>query len=630
MSRRASEFSRLFRLLVLTLVFGVGASAAPAGHWNVDELRPGMSGYGLTVLKGTRAERFTVEILGVVKNVTPARDIVLCRVGGLGLEKTGVLSGMSGSPVYVDDKLVGAIAFTWAFGKEPIGGITPYSQMLEYSRPTRPSGPGIAEISYLLDRPLPALGVGSRSESALVAWRGETASLVPIGVPVAVTGLSPYATEELGRLMAPVGMAPVLAAGPAKSGGARGGQHVRFEPGGAMAVALATGDVSLSAIGTVTAISGKRVYGFGHPFLSLGKCELPLWTAQIHAVIPRQSVGFKFGSPLEFAGRLDCDASTCVAGMLGESVEMLPVSVQVRSDVTGRNRAFECKVARERSMLGMLAFTILGSCADLDGGPPLDSTTKIKARIEVEGYPPLVLEDTFSGAGFAGQQGLFRAFLPIGNLLIALSNNPFERPKIKSLSCRTEMLDGRRSARLHRAEAEHEALEPGETLRVRAYLEPYRGGEPFLAEPRPAAAAEAGPLRVVELGLKLPESMAPGKYTATIGDAGMDLRAELTNRPHLLAPKDFRELYEFLSLQLSGKRTELTLRVDGSGDGVAIDGVELPSLPGGVADLLASDRGAVVSPLRTSLVARVPTDWCVEGATQVRFEVVKEKKFFVP
>jgi hypothetical protein len=123
----------LFAGLLLGILVGDAAAAPKAGtYWNVEEVRAGMKGQGRTVMKGTKVETFQAEVLGVLKNTSPGRDIVLCRLSGLGLEKTGVIAGMSGSPVYLEGKLLGAVAYAWAYGKEPIAGITPFSQMVGF------------------------------------------------------------------------------------------------------------------------------------------------------------------------------------------------------------------------------------------------------------------------------------------------------------------------------------------------------------------------------------------------------------------------------------------------------------------------------------------------------------------
>lgn len=622
----------LWTLAALCLAISARAeNIAEPAYWNVDEVKAGMTGYGITVLKGTQTERFLVEVIGVLKSYSPGRDMILVRVAGLGLEKTGVMSGMSGSPVYLNEKLLGAIAFTWPFGKEPIGGITPFSQMVEYSKQAKSKDDWISDNrQLLLDGPLVVAGgssVGSLEPISVPAsthvpdaWGGQ---MVRLRTPLATSSMSPSAIEELARLLGPMGMVPV-------QGGAAADQviadhmNAKIEPGGAMAVGLVTGDVSMSAIGTVTAVTGDRVHGFGHPFFGSGVCELPLQTAYIHTVIPRQTVSSKMGSAISTVGKVDADVSTCVAGWLGKSADMVPLTVHVRSNLSSLDKVFQCEVVRDRLLLPPLTMSVLGSCADMEGQAPIDLTVKMRATVELEGFEPLVMEDIYSGAQYAGGRGLLRVFAPLANMLNILANNAFQRPRITAVTCETEIADRDQSARLLLARVEHPILEPGETLKVIAELQPVN---------RPGARPNETGNRFVErqkiaVELPIPKSIPPGKYTATIGSAIDDFRGEVTTRRHLANPTDFNQLQAFLRLQLSLRRNDLVLRFNAPTSGVAIDGAELPNLPGGVLDILADDTTGKISSLQDSLVSRKRTDWVVEGLQTVRFEVVKEKEFY--
>lgn len=595
-------------------------------YWNVDDVQAGMTGYGITVLKGTQTERFLVEVIGVLKNFSPGRDMILVRVAGLGLEKTGVIAGMSGSPVFVNEKLLGAIAFTWPFGKEPIGGITPFSQMIEFAKPMAPSDDWIsAHSSFLLDRPLAAVGGGSSETGGdnRVLTTGVdsvgTIKLTRIQTPLAASGFSEPALAELGRILGPAGMLPIQGGGASPSTLAEA-VSAKIEPGGAMAVGLVTGDVSMSAIGTVTAVFGNRIYGFGHPFFGSGPCEFPLSTAFIHTVIPRQTVSSKMGSALNLAGKVDADVSTCVAGWLGQSADMVPVSIRIKNHNSSLDKTFRCEIVRDRLLLAPLTMTALGSCADMEGQAPVDLTAKLDATVEIEGMEPFVIRDVFSGSQFAGGRGLLRVFTPVANLLSVLANNPYRRPRVKSVTCSTEMADRDQSARLVRVRVPRPILEAGETLTVVATLQP-------MARPR---GPEQDPPKEerVTIELKLPEDLPPGKYSATLASSGDDFRGELALRRHLANPSDFEQLRRFLQMQLALKRTDLVLRFNLPTAGVAIEGTEFAALPASVQDILSEDTSGRTSPLPDSLVERKATTWVIEGLQQVRFEVVKDKEFY--
>lgn len=616
------------------------APVEPPAHWNIDNLKEGMTGYGVTCLQGTKLEKFQVTVLGVLKNQSPGRDAVLAKLSGLGLEKTGVIGGMSGSPVYIDNKLVGAVAFTWAYNKDPICGITPFSQMLEFAKPMRSQGRAavakVAAIStYTIDGSLlvadthgvirPLGETSMQDEDSQRADIAADSNLVPIMTPVAAAGISSESLKLLHEGLRHRGLVAVAAG--------QGGTTTRgvackamLEAGGPLAVGLATGDVSITGVGTVTAVLGKRVYGFGHPFMSLGDCELPLLQAYIHAVIPKQTISTKIGSAMEMIGRINADVSTCIAGQIGDPPDMLPASIRVRRPASSMDRTFKCQFVRDPAMLGLLAVTALSSCVDMEGQQPCELTTRLKTRIELEGYPPLVCEDLYSGNGYSGSNGLVRCFMPMGNLLTILAGNPYHRPKIKSIECETEIVDERRSARVLSARPERRTLEPGETLRLVVKLEPYRSRCGCFADP--IGSTTTPERRDVSIALKLPADLPPGRYTATVGDAASDLRQEFSNRRHLNYADSFDDVYRLLEKQLSVRRTQLVVRVNLPNAGLAVAGTELPELPAGVAEVLAADVKARTFTLVESAMQRLNTDWFIEGSTTTTFEVVERREFY--
>ncbi|HEV3120457.1 MAG TPA: SpoIVB peptidase S55 domain-containing protein, partial [Isosphaeraceae bacterium] len=302
--------------LLLGLVTRASAEPDPKTYWRASEIKPGMKGVGRTVMAGTMLEEFEAEVLGVLRDVSPGRDMVLCRLKGCRLEHSGIIQGMSGSPIYVDGTLLGAVAFAWEFAKDPIAGVTPFDQMLAYARSNerriaaenRQDGGPVRSAawggSYLIDD-----ASGLQSMEPVPAFSGAMAGMRPIATPVTAAGFTPRVLSFLADRLGPLGMT-------ASAGGGADEDIVRREgdkplvPGAPLSIAYVTGDFDLSGIGTVTHVEGDRVYGFGHPMMSLGACEFPLMTGYIHTVYPRASVSMKMGSPLKVVGVLDTDVST--------------------------------------------------------------------------------------------------------------------------------------------------------------------------------------------------------------------------------------------------------------------------------------------------------------------------------
>jgi hypothetical protein len=586
----------------------------PDSYWDVDSIRAGMKGHGRTVMRGTKVELFDVEILGVLKNTSPGRDLVLGRLSGLNLDKTGVIAGMSGSPVYVDGKLLGAVAYAWSFGKEPIAGITPFCQMhnyvVAYERRERdagqPSRIGLRTPILIDGRPIDHVTISDVPDSSPTAGHGLW--MTPLRTPLVASGFTAHSLALLRERSAGAGWFPVQSGGAAGDIGARE-KDIVLEPGGPLAVALIRGDFDLSGIGTVTHIDAKRVYGWGHPFLNIGSCDFPLMTGYIHAVYPRQTVSFKIGSPLKSVGAITADVSTGIAGWLDRTPELLPVAMTVCRGPSGATKTFHIEVVRQRSLLSTLVYTALTNSVDMEGDLPEDLTAELVARIEIEGREPVTIQDTYSGPSFSGGRAPQALYHHIAGLIHLLAYNPFEAVRLTRIECETLIQPGRRTAEIEAVELHSEVLSPGESLRATAFIKPYKS------------------LRQrVPISLTLPTDLPEGVYTATVCDDPTAVRAQVRDNPLLNNPQNLEQVFEAIEAQTATRRTHLALRVSIPAAGVAIDAHALPNLPPSMVQILGASRRTGAQALSTALVARMPTDWVLQGSESVRFVVAKNKK----
>jgi hypothetical protein len=599
----------------LPLLTASAVQAAPkaGSYWNVEEIRSGMKGSGRTVMKGTKVETFQAEVLGVLKNTSPGRDIVLCRLSGLGLEKTGVIAGMSGSPVYIEDKLLGAVAYAWAYGKEPIAGITPFSQMVGFvenyerrdvAEQSKPSRVSLAAPLRIGGQDFDSVTVSENADTEPASVDG--AWLRPLSTPLAATGFTAQSLKLLRERCGTTGLVPVQGGGAAAQV-ADEEKDTPLVPGGPLAVSLISGDFDLSGIGTVTHIDGNRVYGWGHPFMALGGCEFPLMTGFIHTVYPRQTVSFKMGSPLRTVGVINADTSTGIAGWLDRKPDLLPVRMTVALGPKGPARTFNVRVVRQRSLMPTLVFTALSNSVDMEGELPEELTAELTARVELEGHEPLVLKDTFSG--FTGGRAPTALYTPVSTILQMLAYNPYQPIRVTNVSCETEITPGRRTAEIEAVEQDSDTYAPGDTLKVTALLRPYKGE-----------------LHRVPIELKLPADMPEGSYTATVCDDQSRARLALRDDPTLSNPRSTRALLDAVQLQLGVKRTNLVLRVPVGATGVALDGTAMPKLPGSMVQVLGNGRRTGAQPVSEALVARRSTEWVIQGAEAIRFSVVARKR----
>ncbi|WP_406696499.1 SpoIVB peptidase S55 domain-containing protein [Singulisphaera sp. Ch08] len=615
----SSRWSTGHGLLALLAILG-SALVCPAGepdrkmYWNVEDIRPGMKGTGQTVMVGTKLEEFGAEVLGVMRGVSPGRDMILCRLTGCNLEHAGIIQGMSGSPIYINGKLLGAVAFAWEFGKDPIAGVTPFEQMVQYVRSndrriaaeakdgefhaaaSAPSAliDGLATDTTFSASPTPV------SASALGGMR-------PIATPIAATGFSPRALAFLGDRFQPLGMA-LMAGGAAPERVIREEGDKPLVPGSPLSIAMVTGDFDLSGIGTVTHVEGNRVYGFGHPMFSLGACEFPMMTGYIHTVYPRASVSMKMGSPLKVVGVLDTDVSTGVAGHLGGVPDMIPLSIRVKTGRYSEPQAYNVQIVREPNLLATLVMTVLTNAIDTEGNLPEELTAKIKASIKLKGHDPIEFTDTLSGPRFTGQMGAANLFSPIASIVNILVRNPMAPIRLESIDCDIDITPGRKVATIESIRLNTDRLEPGEPLKGSVTIKPFKGER-----------------QTVNIELPLPADIEEGSYEATVCDLGNSLRRRFRNEPSLTDPRDLNAILRAIHLQIEPQRTALYLHVPLQGRGLSIEGQSLPNLPGSARAVFNTSRQSQDPAVRTDLIQTAQTPYVVEGLQVLKFTVVKDK-----
>ncbi|ADV63099.1 hypothetical protein Isop_2527 [Isosphaera pallida ATCC 43644] len=617
----------------------------------VAEVRPGMKGHGWTVMTGTKLERFEAEVLGVLRDVSPGRDMILCRLSGLNLEHSGVIQGMSGSPIYLEgNRLIGAVAFAWEFSKEPIAGVTPYEQMVKFAESAerrylarlrskeRPPGgaAGATDLAQSDERRSMSTGLMSgfapapRISSALpgraAGWSDPTdaidhpatefgiaapvasasgglVGLKPLGMPMAATGFSPRAVATLSRDLGSFGMAP-MASGAVPDYIRHEQDHATLEPGSPICVAMIRGDFDLSAIGTVTHVENGRVFGFGHPMFGNGACEFPMMTGYVHTVFPRANLSMKMGSPLKVVGTLDADVSTCVSGRLGPGPKLIPMTVDVRIGEFSDPMRFEVEVVRSPKMLSALVLSVLTSAIDHEGSLPEEFTADLEATISLKGREPYRIRDRLSGPRFTGTLGASALFSAVNGMVGLLARNPFEEVEFESIACAVTITPGRRLATIQRVRWESSVVVPGQTAVARILLKPYKG-ELFEVIGR----------------LDIPEDLPEGTYDVEIADLTQSLRRFFRHNPRLAEPRSFDALDEALRVQALPTHSEIRLHLALPDRSVSLDGQTHPRLPAGVCATLAANAPHRTLAQREDLVSTVETSWMIEGSKTLPLKV---------
>jgi len=309
--------------LPATLVFATALSGQSL--FPLKDIRPGMHGVGRTVFSGNRIEDFQVEILGVLENTGPHESIILGKLSGGPLAETGVMQGMSGSPVYIDGKLVGAVALAYAFSKEAIAGIRPIEDMIRpvatraaISAPRAPIALGPNQLLKAFPQPSLAMGGG--------------AQMIDIATPLSFGGFTRATMDAFAPQLRSLGLEPRQAVSSAGKLPDTMGNPADVKPGSMISVQLLSGDYNVGADGTVTYIDGNRIYAFGHRFLDVGATSLPFARSEVLTLIPNTNTSFKLSAAREWMGTIGYDGNTAVAGEFGKRAATVPVSVNVTRD----------------------------------------------------------------------------------------------------------------------------------------------------------------------------------------------------------------------------------------------------------------------------------------------------------
>ncbi|MEY3012913.1 MAG: hypothetical protein RIT45_1648 [Pseudomonadota bacterium] len=441
------------------------------------DLRPGMKGYGLTVVRGQKIERFEIEVIGVLHNKLPDQDMILVRCAGLGLEHSGVVAGMSGSPVYVTDPkrgdlMIGAIAYAFPFNKDPIAGVTPIADMLpELDRPLRK----VPENQRIL----PAANVRARRAEAAPAPGAarmvagvDVNGLQPLAVPISASGFHPDVVRSFQSEFEAAGLGPVSTAG-----GGDGFVDMKprpFEPGSAISLVIARGDMSLAGVGTVTWVRDDRFIAFGHPFQGVGQIHLPVGGAHVMWILASQVNSFKMAVPTSDIGVLDIDRQAAVAGRMGPKATWVPMQIRVRGKNIGTEKTWNVEVTDQPRFLPLAGAMVVANALKVSEPTADAASVKMKLTVELEGREPIVIEDRFVSLDGTAQLMEVRG-IAMG-LLKAIVWNGFERLRPKAVRCELEVDEARDLVFLESARIPGEKAYAGRPLKLRlGFVKPNEG-----------------------------------------------------------------------------------------------------------------------------------------------------------
>ena len=531
-----------------------------------DEIEPGMKGYGLTVFSGTEIEKFDVEILGVLYRMGPNSDLILARIAGGPIEKAGVIAGMSGSPIYIEGRMIGALAYSWMYSTEAIAGITPIEEMLhifDFQAPDENSKME-ASIGGVAGEPSAWAG-GAGMSVKLPGSTGGSVDMRPIMTPMVFSGFSREAIEMFRPELEDWGITPVV-------GGSFSQRlaetEATLDEGAAVGILLMDGDMVAAGVGTVTLNDGGRILAFGHPFMLSGSVDFPLTTAYIHTILPSLISSSKVGSPLKPVGSLTQDRSSGIGGVMGRIPEMIPLRLDVSGGESQSSRSFNFEIVRSRMLLPSLASMALTSSLTQSASRAGEFSAKVHYEIELDGFPTIVNDDFISGPGgfpFLASFGLYRD-------LDALLDNPFTEVAIKSVAIGVTVKEAVESARIASARISKDILRPGENVHLKVRMKPYKKDS----------------LEKV-FDLKIPEHFPEGRAFLQISAARQTAAFEAMRAPLRFQPSDIDGFLKLVDEDYPGNRLDVRLLV--SDPGMVVDGHEMPALPSSVFAVMSNAIG---------------------------------------
>lgn len=584
----------------------------------LEDVRAGQKGVARTVFTGSAPEEFGVEVLGVLPGYPqPRQSIIIARLSGENVKRTSVFAGMSGSPVFIDGKLVGAISYSFPFSKEPIAGITPIKQMIDIfegggqsteqkttSREPRPvSFAQLAATEWKFELPKTNAAGGMfiapvANGSPLTALLGQ--EFAPIATPLVFGGISPETLARFAPQLRANGLLPVTSVGGAATITPLAPVTEKtLAPGTSVSVQLVRGDYSIAAAGTVTHRDGDRIYAFGHPFLGLGSSDMPMAESSVVTVIPSTLNSFKLSVPGQMVGAISQDRATGIFGHLQRAPKMIPVTINLRTS-RARDERFSYEVANDEFLtpllLNMTIFSTLASSERSLG----DSTISVRGRIDVKGQQTIQLERRFSMMN-AGAMAAASVAMPVAALL----SSGFDNVELNGVTLDITSTDARMAATLDRIALDRTEVTRGETVEVQAYMR-----------------SESGKQFVQRIPVQIPADVPLGPLVLFVGDGGALQQASAAQN---FVPKDLSQLVN--AINRIKKNDRLYVKLLRPTPGAVIGTDEMPNLPPSMVATLNSDRSSggftpmTLSPIDEKELP--PADFVISGQQSIGINVIR-------
>lgn len=548
--------------MILSVLVLISLSASVAGakldtsrYIGLDEVRTDMEAYCLTVFKGNDIEKFPLKILSIVRNFQPGRDAILVVGTDERFIHAGTVHGCSGSPVYIDGRMAGALAAGWDGSKDPLYLVTPIEDMLRIGTAGARKGAGTKDMSQGIDFSQPVDFTNIAKQFHTIEQDCKLS---------VVTSLPQSVCKELTPQFEAMGMTPIAAGN--TPGADDTAKPVEYKPGGVLSIPLVSGDISMAPTGTITEVVGNKVYAFGHNFSGTGPTDLPMASGIVHTVIPGRMYASKLTTPSAIKGAIRFDEATGVYGQIDAEAKTIGLRMSVDRYNDPQQRVYNCRLAVDRLRTPMMLQSAIIAAVSMHGSLPPEHTLRYKGHADIAGFGKIAFENISSGQRYSE---IASEALSIAGLLLT---NPYEKIEINDLSFDIKITPDNSRTIIRTVNITDSSVKPGETITASVLLQSY------LSE-----------LSLERIDITIPRDLAPGSYEITIA-GGFDYEKFIRKTAsYKFMAYDAPTLVKTLGYLLSIKRDRLYIAMALPSTGVVIKRAELPHLPATKA-LLLSDK----------------------------------------
>lgn len=551
----------------------------------LSKIQSGMKGYGLSVFKGIKIEKFNVEIIGVLHKSRPRSGLILAKIKGDVVNKAGVIAGMSGSPIYINNKLIGALAFSWTFSKEPIAGITPIEDMLDIFK-----FPSTKKTLHFEPSP----------QKKYAHQKINNSSMELIQTPLIFQGVSQQMIDYFTKDLEELNFMPINGS----SDGTAYESPKEFKPGAAVGVNLITGDLNVSGIGTVTYVDKNRLLIFGHPMFYSGQTDMPLSHAYIHTVLPSIRTSFKIGSATKIAGRIYQDQLAGLAGNLNEKAKMIPVHISM--DYFNQKERYNYNLIRSYFFLPQFLTMAVYRSMEMTGGYWEKNTLDFNFTIKFNNNKKINLANSFSSLRTADSMkgSLMYLFGPLQHLMI----NKFQEISIDDINIDIKIKKKITIAEINSIQAIKKTYTPGETVKLKVKMTPYKGKSIYKS-----------------VSIKLPYNINLPKITLFVtGDQERQFIDYILS-PHKYRPHSLEQLIELYNGL--AKSTDLAIWTFLKDKSIIAQGDRMENLPASYYSILQNSLESGTHKALFQIKDKIPTKYIIQGSAAISLDIKKDLQY---